>query len=237
MATIIDKDGLSDWADLFPELINTLKLWPDWDHILVDAEYTIESETYLFTAFCLDAAETVCVCVPNYEQGHVSGSVLFGNISDNVITAAESVSVYTIDSIHVIMNNTTLYVGLIDSDITMVPDGIYVGTALSQDGTKQLTPIAGWFKYNRNDVTDKASSNYGVCTAGQINPVTKQYTVQPSSAYNVFLPLVGSSAGVATGIFYRLMSEDEIYNINTISMNGKTFYISGNAVLIDYFEG
>ena len=112
MATVIDKTGLTDRADLFHEIISALNMWGSWDHIITEIS---DSNGRNWTAFCVDADETCCMFVPNYDATplNVQIGIGFGDINNNVavldhvLSYTFSVGSHVIDSLHIIQNNTT----------------------------------------------------------------------------------------------------------------------------------
>lgn len=233
MAMVIDQEfpDVSDVRAVLDFIRDTLYDWPYWDHILEHVQVNPGQSDY-YTIFYIDSAGTTGVGVGEYsdEPYHTTGYA--GIIKDGTFVRNVLNSIIFPCTIHIRANNTALYLAMSEStDITDVyTNNCFATRAVAQDGTNQLTSVVGTLDYSSNVI------GYHIYAPGE-ETVVKTYGLQADAEYNCLLPLIGSPVGVCAGIFCPLMLEGDVEHISTITMHGKTFYICGNAVLIDYAVG
>lgn len=229
MAKVIDQSYA--YNEVCPAISAYLTANWDWGAIDTGVELTYLDVTGSFTVFYADIDKTIGIAVGENtlsSETYAVGIVLNGALDYWQLPA-------TTTSLHIVQNNTALYIGKYSGEVgdpTSIPTGLYVCNAVAQDGSKKLTPIIGSFSYTSDIYTE-----YRIYAPEADAPIIKTYQLVTEAPYNVFIPLIGSDVGVAAGIYYTLMNEYTAMDIRAVHMNGKTFYICGNAALIDTYTG
>ena len=233
MAMVIDQEfaDVSDIRTVLDFIRDTLYDWPYWDHILEHVQVDSESQDY-YTVFYIDSAGTTGIGIGEYTDEPYHTTSYAGIIKEDSFVRNVLNGLTFPCTIHIRANNTALYLASSSSDdVTDVyTNNCFAARAVAQDGTNQLTSVVGTLDCSSNVV------GYHIYAPGE-DDVVKAYAVQTAAEYNCLLPLIGSPVGVCAGIFCPLMLEGDVEHISTITMHGKTFYICGNAVLIDYAVG
>jgi hypothetical protein len=230
MAKVIDQSY--EYSEVCPAISAYLTANWDWGAIDTGIELEYSGVTGIYTVFYADIEKTIGIAVgenTTTTNTYAVGIVLNGVLDYWRLTAL------TTTSLHIVQNNTALYIGEYSGEVgepTEVPIGFYVCNAIAQDGSKKITPIIGSFSYTSDIYTE-----YRIYAPEADAPIIKTYQLVTEAPYNVFIPLIGSDVGVAAGIYYTLMNEYTAMDIRAVHMNGKTFYICGNAALIDTYTG
>jgi hypothetical protein len=228
MATITDAEYT--YNTICPAIVDTLRSSWQWDSIVDEIEITYitsNTQTSKFTVFYVDTAKTLGIAVGI--DAYVVGIILNGEI--NYIRDVG----YNDAVLHTIQNNSAFYFAVYSGSSwhpSSAPIGFSVCDAVSQDGNKDISQVLCTFSYSNDQY-----SEYRVYSPKSDTPVIRTYPIITTAPYMTLLPLIGSVAGVTAGLYYTLMNEYAVTDLKTIHMNNKTFYICGNAALIDTYTG
>ncbi|MBP5433665.1 hypothetical protein [Ruminococcus sp.] len=215
-----------------------------WDHVEYGQTISISGTAYKFTKFYLDAAETVCIAVGEPYELPRSYSIIF-QINNEFDTDDILNPNYQNGRLFMVENNTGMFACTMPAESDgKIPNGFFVAQALSQDGQNNVQNVAGRFFGNGSnvDVNTKTYEFIGYIlyvtgeTFGEGVKIQKNFNASYGQGYNCLLPLIGADAGIPSGIFYPLQLETDYKDVLTLRMNGKTFYLCGNAAIIDYFD-
>lgn len=221
-----------------------------WDHVEYGALLTVEGSQGPFTIFYLDSVETVGIAVGEPDlsvTGTIFFMVIFLTNHEFVNQGVDSDVIhcqYENGRLFMVENNTGLYICSVPVDYTTIPNGFFIAQALSQDGQNYIKNVAGRF-YGDGTSTDTETKSIGNMgykiyvtgnTADEGFKVQRGYTGYYEQEYNCLLPLIGAPTGIPAGIFFPLQFESDYKQIQTLKMNGKTFYLCGNTAVIDYFD-
>lgn len=219
--------------------------WDGWEAVLDDVSVTFGGSTYNCMLFFPDAGRSCAIAIPSSSPfvaklficsvTESGGTVTATVIQDKNINTTVQSGYDTI--LRVMQNNTALcisyYVEVAETgEMYFNPDIVFVAKTVSPATGAMGSSVIGYTSYT-NDTT----TSYQLCSSLDTNPVVMSYDIKAEAAYTTLLPLIGSTAGVAAGIYYPLMTESATKNYKIIHMNDKTFYRVGNICMIDYYTG
>lgn len=224
-------------TDILETIVAMLKEW-DWDAVAEDVTYTDDGGTSrLGTVFYPDNKHKVALAVQKLGTS-VANGIDFCTVNNNVVTGVAHLSVIQTDStVRCMQNNTAMcisqYTENTEPDVPdTMPHSFFVALAVSQESGTVGESVIGKYDYVADDYT-----SYTLYSSEDVAAVTADYDIYANAPYTTLLPLIGSNAGVLSGIYYPLMLESDTKEIKIMHVNGKTFYRCGNAVMIDYFVG
>lgn len=240
MAVVVDKwvgDSEHDaWVAALDEANAVASKFDGWDHVKTGIHANPDEPTQSYTVYYTDYAETLGLAIGEYSNGLITP--IIGIVINNEIDSPRGY--YGIprtsetvprSHIHLMYNNTAMFLGASNTDDANAQCEIYAAKAISQDGNNEITTVLG-----RYALWTEAVAGYYIYTPTEAEPVEKTLRLQPNANYNCLLPMIGSSAGVASGIYYTLMTEGSRDQIGSVRLNNKTFYIYGTAAIIDYYN-
>lgn len=251
MAKVYDEIITDDSAN--DKVIALLDSWDSWSH--TDERYfNIGGEDAKFKVYYLDTAESVGIGVGIwYETEQGSARSLYALLLTNNTYQSDDIYVirYVATRLYAVENNTSLYIcamSVSDDPEPVTEDkihnGFFVAEAVSQDGQHNIQSILGRFygdgtQSGSIDPVTKNITDTGYIIYVPGDPAvkkTKAFDISYEQEYNCLLPLIGADVGIPAGIFYPLMTEGDAKEVGPMPMNGKTFYLCGNAAVIDYYE-
>ena len=248
MAKVYDET-FSDFG-ITDAIIGLLSGYDYWDHVVHNKPITFNTATSPYTVFYLDYAETVGIAVGESEVTEAGQSRSYAILfltnntfdpdSDRLNAEFQNGRLYAVE------NNTGLYICpmLGTGEIATIPNGFFIAQAVSQDGLNHVQNVAGRF-YGTGDYIDTDTKTiqfigYKIYVTGNIEnegiAISRAYNVNYDQEYNCLLPLIGADVGVPAGIYYSLMLEGNYKEVKPLRMNGKTFYLCGNAAIIDFYN-
>ena len=248
MAKVYDEVFLN--FGITDAIIDLLNGYDFWDHVVHNKPITFNTSISPYTVFYLDTAETVGIAVGESEvteEGQTrSYSILFLTNNTFDINSDRLDAEYQEGRLYAVENNTGLYICAMSGagTITRIPNGFFIAQAVSQDGRNHTQNVAGRFygtgEYIDTDTKTIQFIGYKIYVTGNIEDegvsIARDYNAHYDQEYNCLLPLVGADVGVPAGIYYPLMLEGDYKEVGPLRMNGKTFYLCGNAAVIDYYN-
>ena len=223
-------------AEKLRTIINLLKGW-DWDAVMDNVSYTdSDGVTRIGTVFYPDTKRKVALAVQDPDGGgNLAHGVDFCTVSGSTVIGTSYITVMVADgALRFMQNNSAITISVYTETAEDVPENIpatfFVAKTVSQETGVEGVDVIG--KYSHI-----ASDGYYILSSDDAAPVTTSYEISAEAPYTTLLPLVGSNAGVPSGIYYPLMTEGVVKDIKIMHINDKTFYKCGKAVMIDYFVG